>query len=75
MGLSDCLLKYVGTWITPPRNRAFNIEAQRYRLNKMNPNENYLEIQFESRPSYGSITGGSTTSLKCSEKQANNTSQ
>jgi hypothetical protein len=48
MGLSDCLSKYVGTWITPPRNKAFDIQAQRYHLNKMNHDENYLEIQFES---------------------------
>ena len=48
MGLSNCLSKYVGTWITPPRNKAFNIQAQKYHLNKMNHDEDYLEIQFES---------------------------
>ena len=48
MSLPDCLSAYIGKWITPPRIKAFNTRAQKYKLVKMNESENYLEIKFES---------------------------
>ena len=46
--LSKCLANFLGTWMEPPRNEVFNSNAQKYRLNKMDDVEKYLEIQFES---------------------------
>lgn len=48
MSLAECLRKYVSKWITSPRIEAFKTDAQKYLLTKMNENENYLEIKFES---------------------------
>jgi len=48
MELYECLSKYVGKWITPPRNESFNILAQRYILTIKNDEENYIDLRFES---------------------------
>lgn len=48
MGLPDCLSKLMGKMVTPPRNKAFNIEAQRYLIIKMNEPAQGVDCRFES---------------------------
>lgn len=48
MGFHDCFVEYVGKWIIPPRNEAFNEAAQSYLFTKMLDEEQYIEVRFES---------------------------
>ncbi|MHA1972657.1 MAG: RusA family crossover junction endodeoxyribonuclease [Candidatus Hodarchaeales archaeon] len=46
--MPDCLKNYEGKWITPPRNDAFNIQAQKYRIVKLNDEAQGLDCVFEN---------------------------
>jgi hypothetical protein len=48
MSLPECIENLVGKWITSPRNEAFDVEAQRYRIKNMDDYGQFLEILFES---------------------------
>ncbi len=49
MGLPDCIIKLLSTWVTPPRNEVFGSDAQRYLVKKMDNHGLFVEIVFESR--------------------------
>ena len=48
MGLPECIKSLVGKWIIPPRNEVFDVEPQRYRVEKMDDYGLFIEIMFES---------------------------
>jgi hypothetical protein len=49
MSLPECIRNLVGKWVTPPRNKIFDSNAQKYLVKKMDNHGLFVEIVFESR--------------------------